>query len=198
MTATEIDIPRYETLRVVNVGDRVFEGWFNRHLYRIDPGAAVFVPRGFVNIYLGDWELDDQMGRVYKRREDWERLQLRYSYTDPKQWEASVPRMEVFDLDGNKLTTILEDPEGVSVNVHETTIAEHETLQGEVTRLRNQLDNVMQLLNRQEALDGQPEQLDNIEADVMEDEPSYAKPRGRSGAGERARAMREQSISSRE
>lgn len=131
-----IDASRF-VVRVQNVSQSIFRDAFDGQQYVIPAGAAAIVPVNAVKLWMGDWtkrNLDAVM-----RERDWEveRLKIRLAvYSDG--WCAThgsrsgkrpdeqcrcegirplpEPALEVFDMAGTRISTILEDPEGLGLD----------------------------------------------------------------------------------
>lgn len=101
-----------DLVKVLNVDSKPFNGKWDNAVWRIDPGSETLVPKGAANLWFGDGALVDTLKRR-DRSLAYDRLRSRYgAYERDDIWEANKPNVEVYDLDGNRVWTIIEDPEG--------------------------------------------------------------------------------------
>jgi hypothetical protein len=104
-----------DALKVLNRGPDVFEARYNRQTYRIQPGESAFIPHEAVCLWLGD-PASRNVGKQQDRRLEAQRLSRRYgAYDDKAKFEANKPNLEVHDLDGNRVVTVVDDPSGDSL-----------------------------------------------------------------------------------
>lgn len=109
--------------RVVNKGKTEFSATYANNRFVIKKGKTAVVPRDAVNLWFGDPDTrDDPNDRSrYYRTAEFARLRIKYGVYDgvpgrqtmEEAWEERTPKVEVYDLDDNRLYTVVEDPEGL-------------------------------------------------------------------------------------
>src|SRR4051812_31898248 len=115
-----------DIVRAVNTGGAVFTiGWDSKQ-YKLEPGKDTFIPFEAACLWFGDprstnsiQSIKNQHGMVSfvpDRDSEVRRLRVKYGniggderYVDPG------PSVDLFDLEGNQITTVLDDPEGEDV-----------------------------------------------------------------------------------
>lgn len=109
--------------RVVNKGKADFSAMYDNNRFTIKKGKASIVPRHAVNLWFGDPDtINDPTDRLrFYRQAEYDRLRIKYGVYDgipgratvEELWEQNTPKVEVYDLDDNRLYTVIEDPEGI-------------------------------------------------------------------------------------
>lgn len=125
----------YQMVRIRNVGDKVFRDAFASTTYEIQPGKDGFVPFDAAALWFGHPDVFDVSPRQRARTEAYRRLRTRYGAFDDLdenrnrissdvKWEENRPRVEVYGLGGERIITIIDDPEGKHVNPTDPDVAE--------------------------------------------------------------------------
>lgn len=101
-------------VRVRNVGSVPFSSGFANNTYTIAVGAETIIPYDAAVLWLGDPNSRDLDGTRRNRLAEYTRLRTKYgAYADETSWDKNKPKLEVYDLDGNRLYTVVDDPEGL-------------------------------------------------------------------------------------
>lgn len=168
-------------LRLVNTSDREWSDSFASQKYRVPAQSEGLAPIDAVRLWFGDPELRD-VGDDNARDREYKRLRQRYGAgmgTDDAEWEAQKPRMEVYTLDGERVTTVIDDPTGASLADAPIERDQYEALRGMVANQEKELAEMRRILKDEgNALDAGD--------DVAEDEPRQVptgKARASRGAG---------------
>lgn len=158
-------------VRVSNVGDRTFRGKWSQRVWVIEAGTAAVVPVEAAKHWLGDW---DAVGDMRKR--EVARLRLLYGAhfsdtdgTERERWERNRPMLECYLLSGDRITTVVDDPEGTSVTPTVRTEDQQRLLEEQIQRLQAQLAAMQSVYDAQRA--GRPV----LPAEVTEDRPRKVK-----------------------
>lgn len=130
------------TLRVVNKGDDDLRLLFEHEWYVIPAGSERWVPRLAVNVWFGDPDARDVDMGHRPRFDEWLRLQGTYNdFTESGERFFRFPQVEVWDADGNRVLTVLDDPFGEHLGPVET-----EGLQSDAALLQRQIDEMSRTL----------------------------------------------------
>lgn len=104
-----------ELCRIVNKGKVPFVSKWEGNKFTIKPGSEIMVTRDAANRWTGNATVFDD-GKVNARREEYNRLRVLYgAYENDTKWEENQPHLAVYDLDGNRIITVIDDPEGTQV-----------------------------------------------------------------------------------
>lgn len=156
-------------VKVQNIGDRIFRGWWDLAEYVIPPNGTEFMPFEAMKLFFGDPRAIDKVrsqrdnkGLVAflpDRAGEVRRLRLMYDhgfgeYTGKEGpdvvWEHNkIPHVRVETLDGVQIMTVLDDPAGRSVLPAVATQAEEADLRETVIRQGRLLQSLMDRLGVQ-------------------------------------------------
>lgn len=140
------------TVKIRNVGSAEWHDRYAKMDYRLPPGTEGFVPWTAAVLWFGDpFKVDDHKKK--HRHIELNRIRVRYgAYPSVKTsdggstWDSHVPAIEVYDLDGNRVPMLIDDPKGERVNpAHQTQMqmnmrdATIEQLQQQVQQLTGQI-----------------------------------------------------------
>lgn len=147
-----------QMVRVKNVGDKPFKDGYANQTYEIKPGKEAFVPFDAAALWFGHPDVYDVSPRQRARFDQWKRLRTKYGAFDvaakgengvqvvtsaDQMWERNKPQVEVYTLEGKRLTTVIDDPEGKTIGANEEQdvqnaglIARQEYLERELEALR--------------------------------------------------------------
>ena len=102
----------HEWVKVTNTGQEEFRDMYASTPYRIPPGAAVVVPWHAATNWCGDPWLRN-VGDKRHRDDEYARLRTRYgAYNKDDVWEANRPKVEVYDLNDERVLMVVDDPSG--------------------------------------------------------------------------------------
>lgn len=139
----------FRIVRVRNVGDKPFNGKFSNQLYTILPDSEAFVPWDAMALWMGNPDVRD-VGRNRDRTDLYRRLRVRYGVYEHEDRLVNLPKLEAYDIDGRRITTVLDDPEGKTVTAASASTADQENLRSQVNALSSQLQAVLAMLNEQD------------------------------------------------
>lgn len=123
-----------QLVRLRNIGEKRFSDHYANQRYVIEPQAQTIVPYEALKLWTGD---PAYVGDA--RLTEMDRLMIRYGkLTDEDPWDHICPKLEAEDLDGQKITTVLEDPDGFSVTPVNTTVREAADLERVIGELQHQ------------------------------------------------------------
>lgn len=107
-----------EMVRLVNKGTEPFTDIYDNVRYTIAAGSEGFAPWEAMILWFGDPRARDADDRHKDRTDEYERLRQKYGvYHEDGKFAEVVPHIEVYSLDGQRITTVAEDPEGVPSNI---------------------------------------------------------------------------------
>lgn len=129
-----------EVVRIRNVGDKAFSDSYAAIRYTIPPGQERIVPDEAMKLWMGDAELVDLDERRRPRTEEFQRLCVMYGvYENQDLFDSVRPRIEAFDIDGKRITTLFEDPLGYEVTPEVATRAENQLMQERMMKMEREL-----------------------------------------------------------
>lgn len=137
-------------VQLVNEGSEPFNMRYGpTQRLAIAPGASLFVNEDVAWHFLGRWWTDNSNPKTRERREEYGRLRTLYgAYEDETIWEKNRPRIVAYSPDGNRITTVVDDPEGGEAQTplgREMSLeAQMGVMQDMVLRLQAQLDGRVQ------------------------------------------------------
>lgn len=140
-------IDEYSIVRVRNTMTRDFRIDYANKRWDIGAGKERTLPYHCMVMVCGDPRAFDVPGdmRQRYRTDEWQRLRILYGvYDDILANGENLPKLEVYDLDGNRIQTVLDDPEG---NADELAAIN----ESELERTQNMLMATMQRLKELEA-----------------------------------------------
>lgn len=139
-----------DVVRIRNVGSEPWSDSFGGVRYQASPGSETLAPFDAACLWFGHPEAVDLNDRESYRTDEYQRLRTRYGvYHNDDLWEPHTPNIEVWDLDGNRLVMVLNDPEGKHLTPAQTSVAEQQNLQVMVAALQSQLRQVQAQLDAQ-------------------------------------------------
>jgi hypothetical protein len=138
-----------DMVRLVNKGTDTFTDTYNNTRYTIAAGSEGFVPWDAMCLWLGDPRARDADERHRDRTDEYARLREKYGvYHQDKLFAGVVPQLEVYTLDGKRITTVAEDPEGeptdIKVGVPSANAAD---TAAEIDALRRQVEQLTSAVN---------------------------------------------------
>lgn len=169
----------YQMVRLVNKGKKDFSDGFASQRYTIKAGGEGFVPFDAACLWFGHPDAFDVSERQRARTDMFRRMRQRYGAFDATEkdkdgkdvtvsadelWERNRPRVEVYNLDGERIITVLDDPEGKNVNPADQTQAEQAGLLGRLDALEREGEILRSLLKSQKAAE------DNDQDDDQDDD----------------------------
>lgn len=154
-TPLPLDIGDY--VQVKNNDDKPLILTYDSRRHVIEPGATRPIPFECGNLYFGDPRSStniaskrDNVGRVQfipDRATEVRRLRTLY---DNQMGDDTIidnhPDVEVYDYDGNRVTTVLDDPSGETVTASVTSISENDQLRELLRRQQATIDMLAQRL----------------------------------------------------
>lgn len=100
-------------VKLVNLSDTDYVDMFNGTTFRIKAHDAELVPDAAMKVWMGDPQARN-LPRDRARQEELERVQARCGAYGDRQldWDTLKPPLEAFDMEGNRVYTVMDDPEG--------------------------------------------------------------------------------------
>lgn len=190
-------------MNLTNTGTREFRGKYAQQAYVIDAGEIRVVPWEAMCHWLGDptardgqrvGDGSDAGTKVINRRSDeLRRLKILYGIFDDKeidrleadQWELQGPFLEAANIHGERIITVIDDPDGKAVTPVDTTREDKDLLEGQIDSLKRELAALTANLARQNT---DPEYVPTADVgDIDEDIPSKIPVSASSPFGRRGR-----------
>lgn len=160
-----------------NRDDHTLQFSWNSKPYRVDPGHKIMVPFELVKLYFGDPRSTAAMSsqRDLNGVIHWlpdrasEIRRLRCLYDNQAGDEGSVygfPKVEIFDINGERVLTVLDDPTGETVTPATRSVSEDNEILGLVRKQQQTIDMLMQRLNLTATGEPiEPDEQDEADAD---------------------------------
>lgn len=107
-------------VRVRNTGDRPLRIVYDSKVTTVAPGQEGIVAREAAKIHFGDWEVLDDERRPW-RTDEYRRIRGLAgcnehgvsAMNDLRIWEERQPHVELYEGDGTRIVTVIEDPAGL-------------------------------------------------------------------------------------
>ncbi len=130
-----------DVVRLRNVGTDPWTGKYANQEYRIPSGSEAIVSFAAACLWFGHPDAVDVDDRNRYRTDELDRLRVRYGVYDgdKDQWDGQTPSIEVHDLDGNRLITVVDDPDGAHLSPAQSSVQEKAALQDQMTRMAQQM-----------------------------------------------------------
>lgn len=161
-----------EVVKVLNKGESDFRDGWDGQQYTIKPGQDAFVPYDAILNWLGNPAAIDYSESQRDRLSEYTRLRVRYgAYENDGAWEDNKPSLEVFTLDGKRITTVVDDPEGLDITPEIQTKRENMLLADRLALLEEELKQV----RSQQAEEVRASEAERNAANVTGDRPSSAR-----------------------
>lgn len=149
-----------DIVQVENRADQDFKGAYNSKVFIVPAGKKTIIDREAAVIWFGDWNTRNigSDPRTQYRHRELERLKGIYGahFDDPREdpripeplraeekWEANKPNIALFDTDGSRIVSIIEDPEGAQLPLEdapaEDLAAAMATLQAQMAEMQSKL-----------------------------------------------------------
>lgn len=106
-------------VKLINTSDVDFNDQFNGAKFTVRAHDAELVPEGAMKLWCGDPDARDRP-RQPLRREELDRLKTRFAANSGlagdqrPNWDAVKPPLEAYDMDGTRLSTVIEDEDGTA------------------------------------------------------------------------------------
>lgn len=153
--------PETDIFRVVNRGDAPLRIAWNQVDYVLQPSEDTFVPAAACFCWFGDpraatnvKSTTDPSGRVSwipDRPTEVRRLRIKYSSPlvgDETNFDGvAIPDVEVYTVNGERITTVLQDPQGSTVIPASTTVQSDAELRALVAKQQRELESMRRHLN---------------------------------------------------
>lgn len=155
-----------EIVRVVNREQYPLTVKWDSHKYALPPGQEVFIPGACAYSWFGDprstnvfQSLTGEHGTtafVVDRATEVRRLRIKYGAGlegDEATFDGvAIPSVEVYTVDGERITTVLDDPNGDTVIQSSTSVREDEDLRAVVARQARELAAMREHLGMEDEL----------------------------------------------
>lgn len=153
-----------DIVKVVNREDYAFNVKWNSRSYRLHPGREVFIPASCAFLWFGDprassvyQSIADPDGTrmfVNDRATEVRRLRIKWGAGmegDEASFDGvAVPTVEVWTAEGERITTVLDDPDGRNVISASPSIQDDEGLRALVAKQQQQIEAMKQHLGMNE------------------------------------------------
>lgn len=133
-------------VRLVNEGPNDFvQRYGPRDRLVIPAGTETYVMQEVAWHFLGRWWTDNSNPKLRERQSEVRRLRVLYgAYEDDKEWERMRPRLVAYNPDGQRIISVLDEPEGAATGRDLGSGLDVETrmvlMQQEMARMQSQLD----------------------------------------------------------
>lgn len=168
-------------VQLVNEGDTVFSMKYGpRDRLVLQPGESYFVQEEVAWQFLGRWWTDNADPRNRARVAEVNRLHVLYgAYEDEILWEQTKPRLVAYAATGERITTVVDDPEGNSGTKGQTAFGREQSLEAQMQIMQQQMLALQAQLEARDkrANDTQPDVADDIPAPATSSTPSSPGPK---------------------
>lgn len=139
-------------VRLTNVGDKEFQGKYDGRTTTLEPGKTTMVTFAAMALWLGNPYSHNRNPRNRQRLSELNRLRAKYgAYDNPELWEQNKPLIEVYDAEGNRIITVVDDPDGTFLppDEEDRNATAVDTLQKRIAQLDAEMDALRTALNQQ-------------------------------------------------
>lgn len=167
-------------IRVLNVGSEPIRQRYLRHWWTIPPGGEVVMPWDVFVCFFGDPRAKNLSPQRMDRRDAYNRIRFKYGALDNDDlWDQNRPRVECFRINGEQITPLCDDPDGVDVTDATMSVAGYEAMQQQIAHLQQQLAAMQSIATAGPVAaapshqPGPPRERDEIdpESEALEDRP---------------------------
>lgn len=136
-------MPAGQVVRIKNNSKEDFVGKYDQNVYRVKAGQEAIAPVEASWHWFGRPHAID--GRKKERTDEVNRLNVLYGLFDDESGsiaekrERNVPKCEVYDLDGERIYTVLDDPKGERINPSDQSAHEAELMNDQIQKLQREL-----------------------------------------------------------
>ncbi len=157
-----------DVVRLRNTGNDPWKAMYASQIYKMLPGQECIAPFIAACNWFGHPDAMDGLNpRERFRTDEVARLRVYYGvYDDAEKWETNMPKVQVYDLDGNRILTVLDDPEGDELSPALQTVAEKQNLEFQLDQLKRQMKQMQTALDIQTRQSQAETQGDLIEDDL--------------------------------
>lgn len=151
-----------DAVRIRNVGKAPIQVAYNSQVTILPVDTDAFMEREAAAIHFGNWTLSGA-----EREAEYKRLrglggsdkEGRSAMEDDAVWDLVRPRVEIYELSGERITTILDDPAGHSITYAKPLDydAQLAALQDQVNRLMKERESDMALVPVSQVGEDKPE-----------------------------------------
>lgn len=147
-----------QVVRVRNPGTTVFKDQYASVKYAIQPGSESVVPWYAAVLWFGDPRvLDDEVRGLFARADELLRVLTRMGsggldgrgLSEAERVKVDHPGVQVFDIDGNRIEMLIDDPEGENVSPVGFVKAEKDDLFAELDKVKAYQSQLLQLIEDQ-------------------------------------------------
>lgn len=139
--------PQNAMVRIHNVGPKPFRQKYDGAKYELMPGNDTFIPWDAMCLWFGHPEAIDIPGdkRRRYRSDEVARLRVKYGvYEHHNKWDQATPNIEVFTIAGDRIVTVLDDPEGKQITPESQTVAERDMMARQMAAMQAQMNALME------------------------------------------------------
>lgn len=134
-------------VRVRNMGSTPFKFKFDNEPYVVAPSSESLVPYGAMVLVAGNPDARNLNSRQRNRLLEFTRLRTKYgAYEDDGKWEKNRPAIEFYTMDGDRIWTVLDDPDGERVNPNLADEQSNATLTAQLSSLQAQMSQVLGMI----------------------------------------------------
>lgn len=162
-------------VRIKNPTRSTFTAKYDGEAYTVPAGSESIVPIGAMITWAGDPSLRNHNARQKFRSEEVTRLHTKYgAYENEKLWERNKPKVEFYTMDGERIWTVVDDPDGEKASSNLTDEQTNITQTAKIAAMEKQMDEFMGMIKRGELVLSEDAQsqaaLDQLGADADERE----------------------------
>lgn len=140
-------------VQIKNVGVTDFVKEYHVDKIRIPAGQSMIVMWDIMVYWLGNPALTDASIRERDRTREVNRLRVLYgAYDDDAVWEVNKPKLEVYQLTGERVWTVVDDPDGEHVTPASQSMAYAQTYEAQIALMQKQIDALQAMMQQQAAV----------------------------------------------
>lgn len=136
--------------RVKNTGNARFIDFYDGAEYLVEPGGEIVVPAVATDLWFGNPTFVNRPPYKMERQAEYQRLLVRYGChvpppEGPGEDRSMFPQVEVANLNGDRVYTVLDDPKGERVHLAAQTVSDHQALLDQIKQQSDDIERMKDL-----------------------------------------------------
>lgn len=129
-----------DVIRLRNIGDTEFRQQYGGKLYRIPPGSEAIIAFEAMCLWMGHPDAVDIDAKRRYRSDELRRLYVKWGvYENHHLAEQLFPKLRAFDIDGEPIITVIDDPEGRHLTPDVQSRLERDDLREQMAAMQKQM-----------------------------------------------------------
>ncbi len=137
-----------QIVRVKNIGSSPFKSKYDSESYTVPPGSESLVPYAAMILWAGNPDARNIDARQRNRTLEVNRIRVKYgAYENEEKWAVNKPSLEFHTMDGERIWTVMDDPEGDHTNPLLNDEQSSSNIATQLSNVQTQLASVMEMIS---------------------------------------------------